>query len=141
MRIRLALSLLVLLAGCVSPSDPLGHRDALEDAQKRYTNFIRWGDAEKAVQFVEPDLRAKFLAQASNLELLAISDYDIGEIEYNDDENTATVEVTYRGYSLAQFVERKIRVTQEWKRSGTNDWRVRPDLERVVALLRGETPK
>ena len=141
MRIRLALCLLLLLAGCVSPSDPLGHRDALEDAQKRYTNFIRWGDAQKAVQFVEPDLRAKFLAQAADLELLAISDYDVGEIEYDDAEDTAKVEVTYRGYSLAHLVERKIRVTQEWKRSGNNDWRVRPDLERVVALLRGEAPK
>jgi hypothetical protein len=129
---------LLLTAGCISPTDPLGHRDALEDAQKRYTNFIRWRDAAKAVQFVDADLRAKFLAQAAELETLEISDYEVGEIEYDDEENTAKVEVTYRGYSLAHLIERKIHVTQEWRRIGNNDWRVRPDLDTVVAQLRGD---
>ena len=141
MRSLLSLCLLLLAAGCISPSDPLGHRDALEDAQKRYTNFIRWRDAAKAVQFVDADLRPKFLAQAAALETLEISDYEVGEIEYDDEENTARVEVTYRGYSLAHLIERKIHVTQEWRRSGNNDWRVRPDLDAVVAQLRGGAPQ
>ena len=141
MRIRLVLCLLLLTAGCIKPTDPLGHRDALTDAQKRYTNFIRWRDAEKAVQFVDPELQPKFLAHAAELENLEISDYEVGEIEYDDGEKTARVEVTYRGYSLTQLIERKIRVTQEWHRMGTNDWRVRPDLDAVVAQLRGGAPK
>lgn len=141
MRVRwFALFALLLATSCVSPRDPLGHRDALSDAQKRYTNFIRWRDAEKAVQFVEPELRKEFLSHASALELLEISDWEVGEIDYDEDDLTARVEVTYRGYSLAHLVERKIRVTQEWHRSGANDWRVRPDLETVVAQLRGEAP-
>jgi hypothetical protein len=140
MRIALAFSFLLLAAGCVSPSDPLGHRDALEDAQKRYTNCIRWRDAGKAVKYVVPELREKFLAHAAELDNLEISDYEVGEIDYDDEDNTARVDVTYRGYSLAHLVERKIHVTQEWERSGNNDWRVRPDLEAVVAQLRGEKP-
>ena len=137
MRLLLALSILLLAAGCITPGDPLGHRDALEEAQKRYTNMIRWGDAERAVQFVDPELREKFLAHAGELEDLAISDYDVGEIQYDDDNRTAQVEVTYRGYSLSHLVERKVRVTQEWHRSEGNDWLVRPEIEDVVAQLKG----
>jgi hypothetical protein len=140
MRIRcaLALSLALLLAqGCMSPRDPMGHRDALKDAQKRYTNLIRWRDAERAVEFVDPELRDKFLANAAELENLEISDYELGEIQYADDDTTARIEVTYRGYSLNQFVERKVRVIQEWHRVSGNDWRVHPDIDAVVAQLRG----
>jgi hypothetical protein len=140
-RCALALSVALLLAqGCVSPHDPMGHRDALKDAQKHYTNLIRWGDAHRAVEFVDPDLRDKFLAHAADLEDVAISDVEIGEIEYADEDTTAHVDVTYRGYSLSQFVERKIHVTQEWHRISGNDWRVHPDIDTVVAQLRG-TPR
>jgi hypothetical protein len=140
MRLRLVLPILLLAAGCVSPSDPLGRRDALEDAQKRYTDLIRWGDAERAVKFVDPELREQFLAHAGDLESLAISDYDVGEITYGDDDRTAKVDVTYRGFSLKQLVERKVHVTQEWHRVDGNDWLVRPELEDVVAQLKG-TPR
>jgi hypothetical protein len=139
MRARWLLLCLGLAAGCVT-SDPLGHRDALEDAQRRYTNMIRWRDAEKAVQFVDPELREQFLAHAKALDLLDISDYDIGEIEYDEEDQSATVEVTYRGYSRAHLIEREVRVTQEWHRKEGNDWRVAPDLELVVAKLKGEAP-
>jgi hypothetical protein len=140
-RVGLALSLTLLLSqGCVSPKDPMGHRDALKDAQKHYTNLIRWGDAEHAAEFVDPELRDKFLAHAEDLETLSISDYEVGEIEYADDDTTARVQVTYRGYSLTQFVERKVRVTQEWRRVSGNDWRVHPDIDAVVAQIRG-TPR
>jgi hypothetical protein len=137
MRALLALLALLFALGCASASDPLGHRDALEVAQKRYTNLIRWRDAERAVQFVDPSLRDQFLAHAGELENLEISDYELGEIEYDEDGKTARVEVTYRGYALNQLIERKVRVTQEWHRASGNDWLVRPDLEAVVAQLRG----
>lgn len=138
--LRLGLAATLLALGCISPEDPLGRRDALEDAQKRYTNMIRWGDAAKAVQFVEPTMREKFLANADALRNLEISDYDLGDIEYGDDDMTAHVDVTYRGYSLSHLVEREIHVTQEWKREGGNDWRVAPDLDNVIAQLNGQAP-
>jgi len=138
--VRLGLAATLLALGCISPDDPLGRRDALEEAQKRYTNMIRWGDAAKAVQFVEPSAREKFLANADALKKLAISDYELGEIKYDDDGATAHVEVTYRGYALAQLVEREIKVTQEWKREGGDDWRVQPDLDNVIAQLNGLPP-
>ena len=131
--------LLVLgTGGCMTVTDPLGHREALEDAQKRYTDLIRWRDAERAAIFVDPELRKDFLEQAEELENLEISDYELGDLEFGDGDETATIDVTYRGYSLSHLVERKIRVTQEWHRDEGNTWLVRPDLEDVVAKLRGE---
>lgn len=126
-------------AGCMTVTDPLGHRDALEDAQKRYTDLIRWRDAERAAIFVDPEMRKDFLEQAGELENLEISDYELGDLEFGDGDETATIDVTYRGYSLSHLVERKIRVTQEWHRDEGNTWLVRPDLEDVVAKLRGDS--
>jgi hypothetical protein len=124
--------------GCMTViEDPLGHREALEDAQKRYTDLIRWRDAEKAAIYVDPELRKEFLAQAEVLETLEISDYEIGDLEFGEDDETATIDVTYRGYSLSHLIERKIRVTQEWHRDEDNTWLVSPDLDDVVAKLRG----
>jgi hypothetical protein len=124
--------------GCMTViEDPLGHREALEDAQKRYTDLIRWRDAEKAAIYVDPELRKEFLDQADELETLEISDYELGDLEFGEDDETATIEVTYRGFSLTHLVERKIRVTQKWHRDDDNAWLVRPDLDDVVAKLRG----
>jgi hypothetical protein len=124
-------------SGCMSVADPLGHRNALEDAQKRYTDLIRWRDAERAAIFVDPELRKEFLEHAKALETLEISDYELGDLEFGDGDETAKVDVTYRGYSLSHLIERKVRVTQEWHRNEGNTWLVRPDLEDVVAELRG----
>ena len=124
--------------GCMTAlGDPLGHRDALAESQKRYTDLIRWRDAERAAIYVDPELREAFLAHAKELETLEISDYELGETEFGEDDETAKIDVTYRGYSLSHLIERKVRVTQEWHRDEGNTWLVRPDLEDVVAELRG----
>ncbi len=139
-RVLLLLAGLLMLcaAGCVSALvDPLGHRDALEDAQKRYTDLIRWRDAERAAIYVDPKLREDFLEHAKELETLEISDYELGDPEFGEGDETAKIDVTYRGYSLSHLIERKVRVTQEWHRDEGNTWLVRPDLEDVVAELRG----
>lgn len=137
MRVSIAIAAALLALGCASMSDPLGHRDALSDAQKRYTDLIRWRDAAKASIFVEPTLRKQFLAQADLLETLEISDYEIGDVEWGEGDKTATVPVTFRGYSLSHPVEHKVVVTQEWHRGDDDAWRVTPDLDAVVAALRG----
>jgi hypothetical protein len=141
MRFAMALLALVVAVGCTSPTDPLDHRGALKDTQKRYTNFLRWRDAERAAQFVVPERRAKFLSLAKELENLEIGDYELGEVEYGADDMTASIDVTYRGYSLSHLIEHKVRVTQKWRRDDGNDWLIDPDLEEVVAQLRGEPPK
>ncbi len=67
MRGRLALVVFTLLSGCVSPSDPLGRQDALEEAQQKYTELVRWGDVERAGKFVDPAMRDDFLRLSKEL--------------------------------------------------------------------------
>lgn len=136
----LAASLLCLaLAACVSPTDPFGREDALEEAQKKYTELIRWGDVQRAGAYVEPELRDDFLALADAMQDLRITDFEIGEIDFDHD--SASVTVTYRGYLLNEFVERQAHEVQQWRRDGLkNDWRVRPELHDVVAAIEGREP-
>lgn len=133
----LAASLLCLaLAACVSPTDPLGREEALEEAQKKYTELIRWGDVQRAGAYVDPELLDEFLELAGSMEDLRFTDFEIGEIEFDHD--SARVSVTYRGYRVSEFVERQAREVQEWHRDGLkNDWRVRPGLHDVVAAIEG----
>jgi hypothetical protein len=127
-----------LAAGCAS--DPLGRIDALQQAQKQYTDMVRWGDVERAQKFVDPELRAEFVRLAAAFQELRITDFEIGEFEHGQD--TARVTVTYRGFALANLVEKEARENQEWYRDEglANVWHVRPGLEAVVAVLEGRRP-
>jgi hypothetical protein len=128
--------LCLALAACISPTDPLGREDALQDAQKKYTELIRWGDVQRAGAYVDPELREEFLALASSMEDLRITDFEIGEIEFDHD--SARVSVTYRGYRVSEFVERSAQEVQQWHRDGLdNDWLVRPGLHDVVTAIEG----
>jgi len=127
----------IVVSGCVSPSDPWQRGQALEEAQRKYSEALRWGDLEKAAKYVDPTMRADFLALADVFDTVRISDYDIGEVDL--DEKTlaqAEVDVTYRGYVMPQYVEKRVRDHQLWyrdKESG-DEWRVRPEL---AAMLDG----
>jgi hypothetical protein len=127
---RCLLVCLLLLAGptgCMTWFfDPMGYRAAFDDIQRQYMQAIRWGEIEKASSFVDPSLREAFLAQQPALENLRITDFAIGEVTYDSD--TAQVTVTYEGYSLDSFVERKIREEQNWHRAGGTHWLVRTDV-------------
>jgi hypothetical protein len=122
------------LAGCAALGDPLGRRDQLEELQLRYTQALRWGEVEDASEFVDPSLRASFAERAAALERFRISDYDIGKIRFENDDERATVVVTYRGYALASLVERSIRETQEWSRED-GEWTVRPRFDGVIGPI------
>ena len=50
--------------GCSVFSDPMGREDALTNAQRRYTQHVRWGNLEAASAYVDPDVRTAFLGQA-----------------------------------------------------------------------------
>lgn len=132
---------LVTLA-CVSPSDPLGRNDALEMAQKRYTESVRWRKFEEASRYVDPALRDEFLALEDRFEQVRFTDYDVGDVE-SADHDTAEVEVTYRAYALPYYVEKEVQEQQEWYRDGGamgNTWRVRPQLSLLLETLYPDRP-
>ena len=136
---RVWVAVLVLGSGCAS-TDPLGRIDALRITQKQYTDMVRWGDVERAQRFVDPALRADFVRLAAAFEGLRITDAEIGEFEHA--EMTARVTVTYRGYAVANLVEKQAHEQQEWYRDEglANVWHVRPGLDAVVTALGGRLP-
>jgi hypothetical protein len=134
LRAAIALALFAAFAlGCgvlAELDDPLGRDFALNAAQRQYTQAIRWGELEDASAYVDPALKAAFLEKAAAFEGFRITDYQIGQIDYDaDDSSLARVSVTYRGYCTASLIERPIRERQQWYRESGNDWRVRPEFD------------
>ena len=71
------LAVLTLLAGmgCASTlADPTGRQTALENAQRRYTQLVRWGEIKRASVYVEPDLREEFLSYEPFFEQIRFTD-------------------------------------------------------------------
>lgn len=133
-----SLGLLLIVGGCISPSDPLAHLEALAESQKRFTEAIRWGDLERAAQYVDPPMRAAFLSRADAFEGIRITNFEIGELDLEPEEKKrAEVAVTYQGYALPYYVERRTRNQQIWLRDEAmgDRWRVQPDLDTLIAGL------
>jgi hypothetical protein len=133
----LALVPLVLCTACVAPiiadmfHDPMGHEAALQLAQREYTKFVRWSDIAAASKYVHPEDRDRFLAYEEQFDAIRITDFDVGPIDFAKEQPTATVRVTYHAYSTESMLEREIKETQKWERTG-NEWFVRPELEGLV---------
>ena len=138
MRALTILLLLTSLVGCQSITDPLGRQEALEDAQRRYTDFVRWGDLSRASRYLEPEARADFLDNVSRLEHIRVTDFDVQDLEY-DGEDEVHLIVTYYGFSLLTAVEGRFREHQHWVRDPgfKSRWRVKTDLDQVLASLGG----
>ncbi len=137
------LAALTLLAGvgCASTfADPTGRLTALENAQRRYTQLVRWGEIRRASAYVEPDLREEFLSYEPFFEQIRFTDTETEEVNLDPSQDTASIEVTYHAYSLATFQEKRIFETQEWTRYDgiQNNWLVRPEIEEIVGAFRVE---
>ena len=111
----------------------------LEDAQRRYTELVRWGEIEEASAYVDPAITADFLATAERLQDIRFTDFKSGPLQFAKGSETATVSVVYHAYSNSRLVEKKIREHQEWYReeSAGDDWRVRSNLDAIASELSG----
>ena len=92
--IVLSLSWLVFSSGCFWPliaevaNDPMGAKAALDLAQRKYTNAVRWGDIGEAVRLVHPDLREEFLSYEGEFEGIRVTDFEVGEMVYGQGQHT-----------------------------------------------------
>lgn len=120
-------------------SDPLGKHNSLEYAQKRYTELVRWGEIERAAEYVDPDVREAYLSLANGFHGIRVTDFESGAASYDPTEDTATIHVVYHAYSMSTFLEKRIEEKQEWHRDEglANRWWVRPDLGQVVTGASG----
>jgi hypothetical protein len=135
------LAALTLLAGagCASTfADPTGRLTSLENAQRRYTELVRWGEIRRASAYVEPDLREEFLSYEPLFEQIRITDTEAEEVALDPSQDTASVDVTYHAYSLSSFQEKRILETQEWTRHDgvKNNWLVRPQIAEILGAFR-----
>ena len=140
----LAVVALLATGGCAATlSDPTGTHNALEWAQREYTQRVRWGDVAKASEYVEEERCEGFLGAAETFESIRITDYEIGPISYSGDgDDAAEVTVTYRAYSLSTLIESRVKEQQKWHRSDGlgNDWWVRSEITKQLARLTPKTP-
>lgn len=131
-------------AGCSATLvDPMGRGNALEEAQKNYTQLIRWGEIGRAADYVDPELREAWLSRGPRLESVRISDYETDSFDMADDEDSATVTVTYHAFSYVTALEKSIREEQHWYREGglANVWRVRSGLPEQLDELEGRATR
>ncbi|MBW2290150.1 MAG: hypothetical protein JRG90_20335 [Deltaproteobacteria bacterium] len=127
--------------GCASTlADPTGRYNSLEEAQRRYTELIRWGEIKRASQYVEPELRDEFVSYALVFEQIRITDTNTDEVRLDPGETTASVDVIYHGYSNTTFIEKRIFETQQWTRHDglKNVWLVKPEIEQIAAAFVGK---
>ena len=143
--VSLLLCLPLVTTGCIAPlfiemfKDPYGRHDSLTRLQREYTNALRWGDPEVAIQYVHPELRDEFFTHVQSFKQIRVTDYEIGKIEWGEEKATAKIVVTYHAYSMASMVEKEIRETQEWERlsENRNDWVVRPKIDHLIDSVAG----
>ena len=110
--------LVIAQGGCLWTNgrfDPLRKGDALEEAQKRFTRFLRWNLLDKARK-------------------LRFTDYEILTQDIAPDFESATIEVVFHAYTVSTMLELAIRIREDWYRDEeTGKWWVRP-------RIGGDTP-
>ena len=129
---------LFVTIGCANfRFDFTGKEKALEEAQSRYTELVRWGEIQGASAYVDPAIAGEFLVTAERFKHIRFTDFESGPLQFGDDLKTATVNVLYHAYSTRTLTEKKFLEHQEWYRekSAGNDWRVRPDLAAIATEL------
>jgi hypothetical protein len=123
-----------LFAGCAALD--YDKRVAFEESQKRFTQYVRWGKIAKASEYVVPEIREEFLALTPELTDLRLTDWEVLDMDVDDDLAHATVDVRYTGYRLSQLVERSVDVTQEWTRNPeSGQWQVTLEVAKIRAAL------
>ncbi len=135
----LSFALLAALGCAGTAFDFNGTAYALEAAQRRYTELVRWGEIERASIYVDPAIAADFLVMTERFQSIRFTDFESGPLQFGEDPDTATVDVVYHAYSTRTMVDKEFREHQEWYReaSADNGWRVRPDLAAIASELSG----
>lgn len=134
---------LVFATGCgllkLTEGDLLGRRADFNDAQKHYTQSVRWGDLEKAAEFVDPKQRDAFQSDAMLLADVHFTDWETKQLDVAPDQKSATAIVIYHAYIERALTEISYREKQSWSYDETtHTWVVTPglaDLPRVLGKV------
>lgn len=120
------LAALALATGCAG----IGDRDVVfRDTQRRYTQYMRFTDFDKAGRYVIAEDRRDFRARTTALGNMRFSDYEVQEVETDGD--TATARVSYTGFRASSPIVVTFVEDQAWQLVGSN-WQVRSTMEEVT---------
>jgi len=134
----LGFALLTALGCATSIFDTTRSKEnALEEAQRKYTELVRWGEIESASAYVDPEVSEAFIDAPAQFKDIRFTDFESGPLQFGEDSETATVSVVYRAYSTRSLVEKRFVEHQEWYREADSEniWRVRPNLDSVAKKL------
>jgi len=131
---------LVFATGCglltLTDGDLLGRRADFNDAQKHYTQSVRWGELDKAAEYVDPKQRDAFQDEAQLLADVRFTDWETQHLDVAPDLKSATAIVIYHAYLERALTEISYRETQSWTfDETTHTWVVTPGLADLPRLL------
>ncbi|MBW1885293.1 MAG: hypothetical protein JRJ58_17300 [Deltaproteobacteria bacterium] len=127
------------LFGCANGEirlgDPFDRKYALEEAQHRYTVLVRWSNFQKAKSFVAGHDREAYMQRMKTLSDARFTGYESAEVEFDDGNRKATIEVVYTLILPSNPYETEITESQEWTRDLVmNNWQVVSTFDRLAEL-------
>jgi hypothetical protein len=143
----LALGMAATLSGCVylhnlANMDWAGHRTRLEETQLKYVHFLRWGEYGAASMLVKAELREQFMKEIAPYATVRLSDYEVLETEFNENDTEATIRVQFSAYHMNRLIEHRWMETHVWVRDPKEpDWYVKPDMEKIRVALAAMEPQ
>ena len=130
-----ALSSLGCAFGEIRLGNPFDREYTLDQAQHRYTTLVRFGDFERARDFVNEGERDDFLRRMKALDEARFTEFDSEIPELDAKKKTATIVVTYTVYTPAIPYELEVSETQVWSRDGmSNNWHVSSSFDGLQQL-------
>lgn len=104
----------------------------LHEAVTDFNKFVRWQEWERASKFVAEEDREEFKEKFQEIEEeFRITEFNIRHTDVDEVESKfAETTVLYRYYILPSVTEKKVRATQNWVWSETNNrWEVKSPLD------------
>jgi hypothetical protein len=133
-RVVMVSSALMILMGCgggsflTQPSF-----DSLQWAQTEYTQSMRWNNRAEVFGHVVREDRPELEEMLKRFNAYRITDFEVGGLEMNPDNVSATGIVIYRGYSNKRLIEIELIEDQEWYwLDERGKWFLRPSVENLT---------
>lgn len=128
----------VFFQGAAVVTAPMDKKGTFKEIQAAYTANIRYGMYDKALVYVEPELRESFKAMQHRYNEIRFTDYVIERVDINSGSTEARAVVRYEGYWLSSPFQQEIEVVQQWRRAAPSQtWFVTPELDELVTPTPG----
>jgi hypothetical protein len=109
----LALVLSLEVSACASGD---GMQSKLRDATSAYNGSLRWGDIDRAAEYLPADAQMRFMAQHDEVEdALVIVDYEVTRLDLDKRTGIAASRADISWHTDRELIVRKTAVEQVWQ--------------------------